>query len=418
MSIATAAGKNSLILRLAWRNVLRAPRRTGFSLAVVALGCIALILLGGFVDRIFWGVREATIHSRTGHLQIMQHGYLAHRSTDPLAYMIANPDPLISALEALPHVRVVEPRIEFSGIVGIHGRSTVFVGMGVDPDKEPLISTFDTLAAGQDLSASDPFGGSVGIGLARAIDIHPGDSLLTMTQTFDGGINAVDMNLRGIFQTDNDDYDEHALKMPLSLAHTLLQTDAVSRLVLVLDDTGNTDAAAAEIRDRLHGSGRQLDVVTWRDLNPTYAKIVRLYTRIFGFVGLVVIVIVVPSISNTMIMSYMERVRELGLMRAIGASRTTVARIFLIEGLLLGLFGALLGAAISLMIVSVVNRLLGGIAMPPPPGSGKGFTLFLTIVPGLPWVIGIGAVCLCALAAAVPIIRTARLQIVSAIRQI
>lgn len=406
----------TFIPSFALRNLLRGRRRSLFSVAVLATGVAATLLFTAFIERIFWGVQESTIHSQTGHLQITRTGYDAHRSTDPFGYLLHDHARIKALAAGLPHVQLVTTRIEFSGIVGIGDRSAIFVGMGVEPDKEPLLSSFDTIVGGSDLFLGDPAGGLLGKGLARALAASIGESMLVMTRTGQGGLNAVDMVLRGVTQSDSADYDERVLKMPMGLASSLLNTDAVTRVVVLLDDTAHTAAAKAALGEILRADGLDVEIRDWQEMNPTYRKVVGLYYRIFSFVAGMTAIIVVLSTANAMTMSYMERIRELGLMRAMGTPQRMIGQIFLGEGLLLGLAGGLTGGVLAAAISIGLNTLIGGIEMPPPPGSDKGFVMLIHVAP-LQALGALAAACLVAALSCVPaILKSGRMQVVQAIR--
>jgi putative ABC transport system permease protein len=122
------------MLTLALRNVFRQKVRTALTLAAIGLGVAGLILTGGFVEDVLVQLREATIHSQIGHLQIHKTGFAAEGRRDPYRYLIGEPAKAAEAARAQPHVADVLMRIEFSGLLN-NGRSDQpIVGEGVEPD--------------------------------------------------------------------------------------------------------------------------------------------------------------------------------------------------------------------------------------------------------------------------------------------
>jgi len=112
--------------------------------------------------------------------------------------------------------------------------------------------------------------------------------------------------------------DTRFLKLPLASAQRLAQTDSVSNLLVGLDDTRATGAALAAARAALAGRAAPLAVTPWSERAPFYGQVRDLYLGIFVFLGTIVVVLVVLAASNTLVMSIMERVREIGTLRAIG----------------------------------------------------------------------------------------------------
>jgi putative ABC transport system permease protein len=126
------------MLKLAFRNLFRHKLRTAITLMAVAFGVVMLILSGGFVEDMFVQLRESTIHSQLGHLQIYKAGYYAQGRRDPYHYLIQKPDVLERQLAELPHVARVMARLQFSGVLNnsqgerIRQRDQVGGGAGAD----------------------------------------------------------------------------------------------------------------------------------------------------------------------------------------------------------------------------------------------------------------------------------------------
>src|SRR5262247_702053 len=117
----------ALYLKLAIRNVFRNRRRTLITLAAMGFGAAAIILFGGFVNAVYWGVRESTIRSQVGHIQIYRKGYSEKGTLAPYDYLITDYDVLREQLAAIPHVRTVTARLGFSGLVSTGDTTTSFV---------------------------------------------------------------------------------------------------------------------------------------------------------------------------------------------------------------------------------------------------------------------------------------------------
>ncbi|MDO8311059.1 MAG: ABC transporter permease, partial [Sideroxyarcus sp.] len=104
------------MFKLAFRNIFRSRLRTTLTLAAIITGVVAIIISGGFVEDVFVQLREATIHSRIGHVQILRSGYIEYGRRDPLHYMIAQPKDVVDAVQSIPHVQAVMTRVNFSGL--------------------------------------------------------------------------------------------------------------------------------------------------------------------------------------------------------------------------------------------------------------------------------------------------------------
>jgi putative ABC transport system permease protein len=356
-------------VRLALRAVLRHRRRSATALLSVIAGVVALVLAGGFIDWIYWSMRENTIGSRLGHLQVVRPGYLDSGAANPLAYLIPDDPALRQRIAAIPHVDAVAPRVKVNGLLS-HVDSTIsFLGEGIDPRSEAPFDAFVIIAAGQRMSESVPDGIIVGKGLANNAGIKPGDRVVLVVNRRSGGVNAVEATVRGLFATATKAYDDTALRMPIEMAQRLLGTSAAHAWVVILDDTDRTDEAAAQIR-AIVGS-RQLDVVPWYDQADFYLKTVALFSKQVAVLKLIIAIIIVLSVSNTLMMNVLERTAEIGTMMALGANAQTVLRRFLSEGIVIGAVGGAFGIAVAVVLALVISAV--GIPMPPPPGMDHGF---------------------------------------------
>src|ERR1043166_1330350 len=107
--------------KLALRNVFRHKARTMLTLAAIASGVVSLVVSGGFIEDFFIQLREATIHSQFGHLQLYRSGYYQTGSRSPYHYMINDPFELIARLRMIEHVADISPRLNFSGLLNNRG---------------------------------------------------------------------------------------------------------------------------------------------------------------------------------------------------------------------------------------------------------------------------------------------------------
>ena len=167
----------------------------------MGFGAAAIIVFGGFVNAIYWGVRESTIRSQVGHIQLYRKGYSERGNLAPFDYLVPDYAGLQAELAKLPHVRTVTARLGFSGLISTGDTTTAFVGTGVQPDGERDLSSLAVVVDGKDLASRDPRGITLGLGLARAFGVKPGDDLTLLTTTKGGAINALAVKVRGVWES-------------------------------------------------------------------------------------------------------------------------------------------------------------------------------------------------------------------------
>ncbi|MCC6610762.1 MAG: ABC transporter permease [Burkholderiales bacterium] len=404
---------------LAARNVLRHKRRSGVAVAAVAFGVIALILANSFVAWILWAMRETTIRSHLGHVQVSKAGYRENGTADPFAYLLAPDLPESAAIASLPHVQVIAPRLRFSGLVSRGDATVSFAGEGVDPAKEAEIQRSERLpraavniVAGADLAPDEPATVILGEGLALNLGAKVGDAVVLLANTPSGGINAVEVRVKGLFSTISKAFDDTALRLPLATARTLLRVQGEHQLVLLLDRTERTREALGEAERRL--SGRGLEFTPWFELSDFYNKTVELFGKQAAVVKLIIAVIIVLSISSTLMMSVMERTGEIGTAMALGVTRARILVQFLSEGVLLGVLGGVIGVVLGVVGAWAISAI--GIPMPPPPGQSWGYTGELRLTAGILADAFMLAVLTTLVASLYPAWKASRMVIVDALR--
>ena len=400
-------------LRLAWRNVLRQRTRSAIALVAIALGVGALIVAGGFVHDVYIQFGESIIHSHYGHLQIYKTGYTAHGTQRPSDYLVDDPSTVIDRVKGLPSIELVLSRLRFMGLANAGGGDWPIIGEGVEPKLENELGTAIRVISGRLLGDDDRFAVIVGDGVAKALRVGPGKSISLNVVTKEGAMNSLEFDVVGVFQSQSKEFDQRAIRLPLKAAQDLLATSGVNEIVVALTDTAATAATASAIDASLGSLG--YETRTWRDLADFYNKTVQLFDRQFGFLQGVLLLMIVLSVANTINTAAFERLPEFGTMMALGDRGRDVLRLIMLESVILGLLGSVIGVAIGVACALVISAV--GIPMPPPPNTDLGYTALIRIVPS----VIVGAFLVGTIAAAIagvfPSLRIARIAPVEALRR-
>lgn len=396
---------------LALRNILRQRRRSVIAIAAIAFGVVAMMLSVGYIEWIYWANRELSTVNQLGHIQISKPGYHEDGAADPFHYLLPATSSALQTLEKLPEMRSIAPRLTFSGLIS-HGDSTLsFIGEGIDPDKDP--SSRNLLVISGNLpSNQDPKGIVLGAGLAANLGVKTGDTIVLLTNTASGGINAVEGKVRGLISTSMKAFDDNMLRIPIDTARKLLRTHGAHLWVVTLQRTEMTGQVMNRIRNDPVFKG--YEIVPWTKLADFYNKTVALFSRQMGVVKLIIAVIIVLSISNTMTMSVMERTVEIGTAMALGIRRRRILGLFLLEGGLLGAMGGICGVALGYLAAHAISAI--GIPMPPAPGMSRGFIAGIIVTPGIVFEALLLALSTALIASIYPAWRASRLIIVDALR--
>ena len=398
--------------RLATRNLRRNKQRTLVATLTVAFGIVAFLLAGGFIAWIFEQMRESTIHSQLGHIQIVRPGYFEKGIADPYAFLLPDRSPEQQVVEKVPGFKSLAPRLAFSGLIS-HGDTTIaFIGDGVDPELERPISSQVAIVSGHDLKTANESAVLLGEGLAKSMGVQAGDVVVLLATAANGSASAVEVKVAGTFATSTKDYDDSALRLPIQVARKLMKVKGASSWVVVLDKTEQTADAAKQLVASLPAD--KFEVVPWSALADFYNKTVVLFSKQVSVVKFIIGLIIVLTISNTQMMSVLERTTEIGTSLAIGLRRNTVMRLFVAEGVLIGVDGGVLGVALGYAFAFLISAI--GIPMPPPPGMARGFLGQILVVPQLAIDALVLALLTTFLASVMPAWKASRMNIVDALR--
>ena len=398
--------------RLASRNLRRNTRRTLVATLTVAFGIVAYLLAGGFIAWIFDQMREGTIHSQLGHLQIVRPGYFEKGIADPYAFLLPEQSVQQRIIETTAGFKSLAPRLSFSGLIS-HGDTTIaFLGDGVDPEREKPVSTSVSVVSGRDLANPDQKAVLLGEGLARSLGVQEGDVVVLLATSANGSPGAVEVKVAGTFATPTKEYDDSALRLPIEVTRKLMKVRGATSWVVLLDQTERTDESASVLAKALPPG--DFEVVPWTALADFYNKTVILFSRQISVVKFIIGLIIVLTISNTQMMSVLERTTEIGTSLAIGQRRRTVLQMFMAEGFLIGLAGGVLGVALGLVLAHLISAI--GIPMPPPPGMARGFDGQILVAPSLAFDALVLALGTTFLASVAPAWKASRMNIVDALR--
>lgn len=399
-------------VRLAIRNLRRNTNRSAVAVLTVAGGIVAFLLASGFIAWILRDGREATIHSQLGHAQVVRPGYFERGIVAPYSFLLPADSSEQEVLTSVPGVISVTPRLAFSGLIS-HGETTMaFAGEGVDPVHERPISTRLTILEGRDLGTAHERKVLLGEGLAKSLGAKTGNTVVLLTTAANGGASALEVTVAGIFATITKEYDDYAVRLPITLARNSMRVSGATSWVVLLRETENTAVFVDAARSRLPASA--FDVVSWRDLADFFNKTEALFSRQVNVVKVIIGLIIVLTISNTLTMSVLERTTEIGTSLAIGVRSGLVMRLFVLEGIIIGVLGGALGVMLGYFAALIISMI--GIPMPAAPGMAHGYVALIAITPALAVDAFILAVMTTSLASAVPAWKAGRMNIVDALR--
>ncbi len=339
---------------LAWRNIWRQKRRTALTLVAIALGLGILI----FTHNLVLGMRARIIAigtgSLVGHGQFHAPGYLETGEPEKL---INGVDAILARAREHPKVVVAAPRIFGPVLAAIGSRSASLTLLGVDPHQEAGLTNWrKRLARGHWLREQREV--LIGAGLAERMELEAGSKLvLTASSLQNGELNSVLVHVAGILATEDAELNNLTVVAPRPLAEQLLDLhDQAQEIAFRLDADLTDEAALKGILASIAPPG--VEAVPWQARMVPLLKGMEVQDIFLFGTFIVVCLLAGLGIANTMGMSLLERIREFGMLQAIGTGAFELGAIVVMEYLLLGLLGALAGFGLGIAL-TLVTRAYG-----------------------------------------------------------
>ncbi len=341
-----------MLLKMAFRNLRRNLRRTLITMAAISGGLALMLFQDAMGNGSYQEFIRVGVSTMAGHVVVQAEGYL----DDPeMENRLADADAIESTLEReFPDARVVQ-RAMVAGLLQ-SPRNAAGVGVsGIEPSEEREVSDWhEKLVEGEWLS-DNPRDIILGTALAETLEVEPGDKVVLMAQGPDEVTSRL-FRVKGLMRTGATEADGAFAIAHIDALTELMEAPGSAHQVSVhLSDPSRSDAATAQARRAL-SSTDGLEILSWQEALPDVVAFIRMDQQ-SGRVGLLVIgLIVAMGVLNTVLMSVMERIRELGVMLALGVSPRNVASLVVLEGVVLGFLSAVVGAALGLAVILPTSR--------------------------------------------------------------
>jgi ABC-type lipoprotein release transport system permease subunit len=347
---------------MAWRNIWRNSRRSLIILAAIISGVGSMIFLNAFTRGMIISIIDNGIKTLTGHVQVHATGY----RDDPVAmHSLYDLDRLRETLDQeLPPGSSWCERVHVNAVANTARHSVGLSLVGIDPEREPRVSFIgpDAVVDGRFLETGDSTSVVVGQALLDLLDVHLGNKLVLMAMGTDGSAASRAFRIVGAYRSEMEATEKQLVFVPLAAAQQMLGLgNGVSEVAILLPKHELSRAVAGQIEAGLPDG---MEVRTWRELLPVQEATLDLFDKFMVLWDMVVFIAMGFGIVNTLLMAVLERVRELGVMRALGMRPAGVVRNVLIE------------AFILLVLGSAIGNLAGWLSVLPMMGSGLDLSAF------------------------------------------
>ena len=339
--------------QLAWRNVWRNPRRTAVILLAVIIGVWSMILLGALMRGIMVGMVDNGIATLTGHIKICAMGY---RNDPVIENSIENPHAVLPVLEQLPPGSRWTSRVRVNAVANNARHASGVTLVGIEPNREIGLSFIGkAVTQGRYLDPADANGIIIGQALLEKFETRIGHKLVLMSQDTERDIASKAFRIIGTFTSEMASTEKQYVFVTQAAAQQLLKMgNAISEVSIVLPSETDEAQIGADLKAALSGKG--FDILTWQELLPILTIYLKLYDG-FIFVWFVVIFIAMGfGIVNTTLMAVFERIREFGLLKAMGMKPRHIVKQILLESALMLIVGVISGNILAYLSILGLAR--------------------------------------------------------------
>ncbi len=341
-----------LAMKLAWRNIWRNKRRSGVILTAIVVGLLGMVFMIAIMDGMSSDMVKVSIENGVSHVQIHREGFLENMS---VALNIRNPGYVISKIEDMPGLKTYAERVKVRGLISSPENSSGVLIWGINYEREPKLNSIASYKVeGEFLSGKK---GEIFIGkaLAKKLKVELDDKIVVRGQGLATEIVSAAFRIKGIYVSTSPEYDKYNIFINLKDSQNLFaMNDRVSEIALMADDLDDVDSLAMSINNEIGVQG--LKAETWKEIIPLIVQMVEMFTAFNYIVFVIVVIAMAFGIVNTILMSVLERTREIGILMAIGTKPIMVFGMVMWEGFFLGLLGLVFGWIITIFFYAILLK--------------------------------------------------------------
>jgi putative ABC transport system permease protein len=336
-----------MLWRMAWRNLWRHRARTLIMTSAVAFSYGLCLFSMGMGDDGHEQMLNEAAEGAGGDVLVHADGYWDSNASDLL---IRNSAEVLEAVESTPGVRAALPRMIINGLVSSATGNRALILQGIDPARELALRDFsEDLDSGEYLTETDRTDPIIlGITIVEKLELDLGDRVVLTASDPEGEVTRALFHLVGVLDSGLPTVDEMMGITTLAAARKAIAAEGMLTQIGVMTEDGfESDSVSAMVKAATGGEGNDLEVLTWQEAIPEMVGFIEIDDAFLYIYLIVIFAIVAFAIANTFLMAVMERVREFGLLNALGLRGTGVAKLLLTETLLMTVLAMSIGFSLG-----------------------------------------------------------------------
>lgn len=348
-----------MILKIAFRSLMRHKRRTILTGITISFGLWIYIFMDSVMSGLDRGSVDNMINLSTSAVKIYTGEYDEEKESFPLKYGLQNTGEIESLLKRDDRVEAVAPRTQFLGELSNYEESMPVIGTVVDPVLDKKVFTLSEYLIADYFSQDNDREIILGKDLAKDLNVKPGDDITLYALTKYESRNADDFKIVGLYNTTDPALNKSGVFISYTAANGFLDLEnTVTELNVGLKRRTNFDDLLKdmrEVRAMVDKEFPSLATYTFAELGAGILELVRQKKLWGAAMTLVFLLIAAVGIVNSVLMSVYERIREVGVLRAMGLEGKDIVRMFMCEGVMIGFVGSLIGVILGIATVVVLT---------------------------------------------------------------
>jgi len=332
-----------LLLRLGWRNLFRHKRRNFMLLLAICVAVAGVVVMNSLIRGFQFDMQESAVANLTGHVKVLAPGYRDDPNIEKSFKLAADWQP------DLPDVDVEgwAARVRIPAVIMSERETRGIQFVGIDPSQEDISFLGSVAIDGEFLQDADDDRVLLGKELARQLETRVGRRLVIITQGIDGKNREAGFRISGTFDADGTGLEKMFVFTGKHTLQEMVDADVVTEISVKVSQQASEPVAKRELGSLFSN----LDVLDWQELEPQAAAMFVYADSAIFIWFLVMMGALIFGLMNTLITAVMERIREFGMLRAVGMRPGAVVLQVVLESTLIMLAGIIVGLLLGWLLV-------------------------------------------------------------------
>jgi putative ABC transport system permease protein len=327
----------NIIIKLAWNNAFLRLSRTILVILMIAISMAMMLSIQGIYDGMTLNMIDKTLRSDSGEISLYHKNYRLDKN---LKHNIKDASQIQTFLQTNNEIEYITKRLSVEGLSATARKSAFSNVIGINLENEIAFGQFNQFLKKGDMSFRKR-GALLGSELAKTLKVNIGSKIIFSTQDHSGDINSIAVRVRGIVQTSNIALDASAVYVDLKQVQKFLGVN--NQMATQIAIRTHSQTLLKELKNKYP----ELDVKNFLELYPMLKQMKDMMVIFTSITFLIVMLVVLIGITGVMYVSILDRIREFGIMRALGMSYQNIRYQIFLEAFLVGLTGYILGAILG-----------------------------------------------------------------------